>query len=265
MWMPTTTRFTPTPRDLAILSSVRVHRRLTAAQVRRLFFRGVDGSLAAPQTVHARLRRLIQLGYLDVLVVDGGRGAGPYAYGITVRGLRVVGAPARPRGNPGPVLHDLQVAELRVNMQLGLEAHGGALVEWVGEGDLRSLLRGSGAPRPDGLCHWRLGRQHGVVLFELDLGTEPFAILVLKIARYAHWFRSGAHRHLLPGPPLRPRVAFLTPVSRARRLVAALRFLKSPEGAGVFVAPINDAVRDPLGRRWWRRDDLGRLEGILDA
>ncbi|MCC6266692.1 MAG: replication-relaxation family protein [Dehalococcoidia bacterium] len=263
--MPATTRFTPTPRDLAILSSVRVHRRLTATQVRRLFFRGVDGSLAAPQTVHARLRRLIQLGYLDVLVVDGGRGAGPYAYGITVRGLHTVGASARPRGNPGPVLHDLQLAELRVNMQLGLEAHGGELVEWVGEGDLRSLLRGSGAPRPDGLCHWRMGRQHGVVLFELDRGTEPFAALTQKLFRYRAWFRTGTHRELVTGLPLRPRVAVVAPKARARRLVAVLRSVRSQAGVGVFVAPLDDAVRDPLGRRWWRRDDLGRLEGILDA
>ncbi len=245
---------------MEILSAIRVHRRLTASQIRRLFFRAENGGFAAIQTVHARLRRLIELGYLDTVVVDGGRGAGPHAYGVTTRGLRELDAPPRRRGHPGPILHDLQLAELRVNLQLELESQGGELVEWVGEGDLRSLLHGSLAPRPDGLCHWRLKGRHGVILFELDTGTEPFTVLTAKLARYGRWLRSGSHRELVPGLGLRPRIAFVAPRGRAARLVRHLRSMRN--ATGVFVGVDAEVIARPLDRRWWS-GQTGQLGDLL--
>ena len=233
---------------------------MTAFQLRRLFF-GVSGDrLAAPQTVHARMRRLVDLRYVDIQVLDGGRGSGPYAYGLTARGLRVLGAPVRRRGHPGPIRHDVLVAELRVNLELGLRAAGGELREWVGEPDLRSLLHGVTAPRPDGLAHWRLGRREGVIAFEVDTGTEPFATLVAKLPRYAKWFRSGNHRELVPGLQLRPRLAFVAPRARASRLVRHLAVLASPPL--VFVGIDEEVIPEPLAPRWWRSDEQ-RLSVLL--
>lgn len=250
--MRPTTRFTPTPRDMAVLAAIRTHRRLTASQLSRLFFRGVDGRAVASQTVLARLRRLADLGYLDIVTLDRGRGSGPYAYGLTTRGLLSVGAPPRRRGHPGPIWHDLQVAELRVNLELGLKALGGSLVEWTGEGDLRGLLRAATAPRPDGLAHWQLAHHEGVVLLEYDTGSEPFAALTIKLQRYAAWMRSGRHRDLVPGLALRPRLAFVAPRARAARLVAHL--FAVPTLPTVFVGVADDVVRTPLAKRWWRAD-----------
>ncbi len=252
----------PTPRDLAIFAALRTHRRLLASQLRRLFFRGQDGYLATSQTVHGRLRRLIDLGYLDVVRLDRGRGSGPYAYGLTPRGLRSVGAPSRRRGHPGPLWHDITVAELRLNLELGLADAGGELVEWVGEQDLRSLLHGVQAPRPDGLAHWRLDGREGVVLFEVDAGTEGFALLTAKAQRYAAWLRSGRHRELVPGLQLRPRVAFIAPRARAARLVVTLSARRNQ--TIVFVGVDTEVVPKPLDHRWWR-NDARRLVGLLAA
>jgi Replication-relaxation len=250
----------PTPRDLAVFAAIRTHRRLTASQLRRLFFRGADGNPVAIQTVHARLRRLTGLGYLDTVTVDRGRGSGPYAYGLTPRGLHMTGAPPRRRGHPGPLWHDLQVAEFRVNLELGLEERDGRLVEWVGEGDLRSLLRGSNAPRPDGLAHWQLDGREGAILIEHDSGTEPFATLTAKLNRYATWLRDGSHRRLLPGLGLRPQLAFVAPRTRAARLVSTVR--SRPTATTVFVGIDNEVVPNPLACRWWR-DDARKLQSLL--
>lgn len=252
------THSAPTPRDLAVMNALRVHRRMTAEQLRRLLFRRSDGECVAPQTVHGRLRRLIDLGYLDAVKVDRGRGSGPNAYGLVSRGRAVIGAPARRSRPPGPIWHDLQVAELRVCLENDLSANAGELVEWVGEGDLRGILRGSSAPRPDGLCHWRLDAFEGVVLFEVDTGSEPFAALPAKLRAYERWFRSGAHREVVPGLPLRPRVAVIAPHRRAARLVNQVRSVRSL-AMTVLVGVDSDVLSHPLTARWWRSDirDIG--------
>ncbi|MFN0146551.1 MAG: replication-relaxation family protein [Dehalococcoidia bacterium] len=250
----------PTPRDFAIFAALRTHRRLLASQVRRLFFRDRADRLATPQTVHGRLGRLVSLGYLDVVRLDRGRGSGPYAYGLSARGSRIIGAPSRRRGHPGPLWHDIAVAELRVNLDLALCDAGGELVEWLGEGDLRSLLHGVQAPRPDGLAHWRLDGREGAILFEIDAGTEGFALLTAKVHRYAGWFRSGRHRELVPGLRLRPRVAFVAPRARAARLAAVLRALRT--ATTVFVGVDTEVLAEPLTQRWWR-NDVQQLESLL--
>lgn len=254
--MTSLTHSAPTPRDLEVMNALRVHRRMTADQLRRLLFRRSDGECVAPQTVHGRLRRLIDLGYLDAMKVDRGRGSGPNAYGLTPRGRTVIGAPARRAGPQGPVWHDLQVAELRIRLANDLSAAGGELIEWVGEGELRGILRGSNAPRPDALCHWRLDGSEGVVLFEMDTGSEPFAALPAKLRAYERWFRSGAHREPVPCLPLRPRVAVVAPHRRAARLVNQARSAKA-SAMTVLVGADSDVLRSPLVGPWWQSDAGG--------
>jgi Replication-relaxation len=163
--------------------------------------------------------------------------------------------------HPGPIRHDLQVAEFRVNLELGLEERDGRLVEWVGEGDLRSLLRGSNAPRPDGLAHWQLDGREGAILIEYDSGTEPFAALTAKLNRYTTWLREGSHRGLLPGLGLRPQLAFVAPRTRAARLVAHFAFHAPPTTTSVGID--DEVVDHPLSRRWWRSHtrNLGSIVG----
>src|SRR5712692_10091042 len=83
-------RFLPTPRDRLILEAVRTHSRLTREQIRRLFFRRPDAALASPQSVNARLLKLVVLGYLEPVVVNAGHGSGPYAYGLGQGGRRLL-------------------------------------------------------------------------------------------------------------------------------------------------------------------------------
>ena len=39
--------------------------------------------------------------------------------------------------------------------------------------------------------HWRLRTHEGIVVFEVDAGTEAFPILTAKLNRYSSWFDSG--------------------------------------------------------------------------
>ncbi len=250
-------RFLPTPRDRLILEAIRTHTRLTGEQIRRLFFRDETGRLASPQAVSARLRRLQALGLVEPVVVDAGRGAGPYAHGLGPSGGALLGskAPAR-RGPPGPVWHHLEVAQFRVNFQEEIERRGGALLEWTGEPLLRSLLKGrTGWPVPDAAVHWRLHGREGTFLLEWDRGSESLGVLTSKLRRYVRYWRARGHRELLPGLGLRPRLAIvLTSPDRAARLVRWLTAQRSVLVATVLVAAAESALRDPLGEHWWRSD-----------
>lgn len=245
--MPYPTRFAPTPRDLQILAALHSHRRMTASQIRRLFFRQDHEDFAAIQTVHARLRRLQDLGYIDSLVVDRGRGSGPLAYGLTPAGRAAIGAMPRRRGHPGPLQHDLQMAELRVNLELGLQACGGRLIEWVGEGELRSILKSDRGPKPDGMTHWELDGHRGFILWELDLGTEPFGQLAAKLPAYERWFRERGYRRLVEGMEVRPQLALIAPHGRCIRLAAALRPARP---LTALVGRFDEVLAAPLRPRW---------------
>src|SRR3990170_4300121 len=198
-------RFLPTPRDRLIFESVHTHGRLTADQIRRLLFRKPHGELPSRQAVNA------------------GHGAGPYAYGIAARGLAALGlaSAVRRRTSTRPVWHQLEIAEFRVRLQHALQAHGGALAEWLGGGSLRSLLVGRrGLPVSDALVHWSLPGLEGTFLLEWDRGSESLAILVAKLERYAGYWRSRGHRELVPGLGLRPRLAVVVMTGERRdRLV----------------------------------------------
>ena len=250
------TRFRPTPRDRDVFAAIRTHGRLTASQVRRLFFRRPDG-LASAQTVNVRLRTLVDLGYLEVIVVDRGRGAGPYAYGLTRRAMTFLGKAtvSRRRGGLGPVWHQLEISEFRVRLELALEAAGGSLVDWTGEPALRSLLKGQRDwPIPDALVHWRLPGREGAFFLEWDRDTESLATLVAKLPKYEALLRARGHRLLQPGLGLRPRLALVVSPSRRQRLV---RHLVGPASRGALttaVASAGDALGRPLEPVWWRSD-----------
>lgn len=231
---------------------------MTADQIRRLFFRR-DRGYSARQTVNNRLKKLVDLGYLETLVVNAGRGAGPYAYGLTQSGRTLLQrpAPAGRRGSPGPVWHELEVADFRIRLQEALEGAGGQLVEWLGEPILRSLLVGrKGGPVPDALVHWRLPESEGTFFFEWDRGTESLAVLAAKITRYASYWRSRGHKELVPGLGLRPRLSIvLKSAERSSRLIRWLRDRPAHAAASTTLVAVADAVlSDPLGTHWWRSD-----------
>lgn len=250
-------RFLPTPRDRLIIGAVRTHGRLTASNVRRLFFRDEFGTLASVQTVNGRLRRLVDAGYLSVLVIDLGRGSGPYAYGIGLAARALFGRSgfALRRGVAGPVWHDLEIAEFRVQLELALTDRGGALLEWVGEPALRSLLKGRTAwPVPDALVHWRLARQEGTFFLEWDRGSESVAVLVAKLGRYGAYTRERGHHVLLPGLGLRPRLAIVVNESRKARLITYLSGRRNAPPLTVAIGAQAVVVADPLSPAWWRSD-----------
>ena len=252
------TRFLPTPRDLALLQAVRTHTRLTANQVRRLFFRGAHDRLRAPQTVNARLRRLVADGYLEAVVVDRGHGSGPYAYGLGLRAHTLFpGTAGRRTSSAGPVLHQLEVAEFRVRLEEELRDARGELVEWTGEPALRALSHARRSwPVPDALVHWRLRGHEGTFLLEWDRGTETLALLTAKLGKYETYHRDRGYRRWLPGLGLRPRLAVVTTAPRALRLVRAVQHRRLGS-LTVAIAPAAAALGNPLSPTWWRSDVSG--------
>jgi hypothetical protein len=250
-------RFLPTPRDRAVLLAVRTLTRMSGGQIRRLFFRSITGRLASPQTVNARLRRLTDVGYLDVVIIDRGHGAGPYAYGLGPHGAALLDSAPFPRrrAGPGPVWHYLEIAELRVRLEEQLRVAGGTLVEWLGDSALRALLRGErGWPVPDAVVHWQLRGREGVFLLEWDRGTESLAVLVAKLRKYGSYARSRGHRQLLPGLGLRPRLAIVVGDQRHARLLRYLRESRFLPNLTIAVGAVSEVTRDPFGRSWWRSD-----------
>lgn len=260
----TTTRFLPTPRDRRVLEALYTHTRLTGAQIRRLFFARAFGNLAAPQTVNARLRKLVDGGFVEALVLDGGRGSGPNAYGLTPRGAGLLGATGgAARGRPGSAWHQVEVAEFRVRLEEELIVAGGQLLAWLGERELRAVGgKSRELPVPDGFCHWRLAGREGAFAVEWDRGTESLALLARKMARYELWWTRRRYRDLVPGLRLKPRLAVITTQPHARRLARHLAERRNPIGGTVAVAPRDHALSHPLGIVWWR-SDAQRLDALF--
>ena len=229
---------------------------MTGGQIRRLFFQRDDGGLATTQTVNTRLRRLVSHGYLDVVVVDKGRGSGPYAYGLGSLGSSLLGEKLpRRRGAPGSVWHALELAGFRVRLEEALREADGELVEWIGDTTLRSLLAGQrGWPVPDALVHWRLRGREGAFLVEWDRGTESLPLLTAKLSRYASYFRALGHRRLIPGLRLKPRLAVVVRRAREPRIVAFLQEARNLRGITVAVGNVDGLLQDPLAAIWWRSD-----------
>jgi hypothetical protein len=239
---------------------VRTHGRLTGDQLRRLFFHHSDGRLVTVQAVNARLRKLVEAGLVDVVVVNRGQGSGPYAYGLGPTGrslLQKLNAGQR-GGTLGPIFHQLEIAEFRVRLQEDLGSQRGQLVEWLGEPALRALLRGQrGWPVPDAVVYWRLAGREGSFFLEWDRGSESLAILTMKLTKYRDYWRALGHRRLLPGLGLKPRLAIVVASDERReRLEQWLR--RHPNlGATVVIGTNDDVLDDPLGSVWWRADQEG--------
>jgi hypothetical protein len=193
--------------------------------------------------------------------VDAGAGAGPYAYGLGPAGLDVLGLTTRSRvGRPGPVHHHLAVGDFRVALDQQLRERHGRIVEWIGEPQLRTMIRSKQAPFPDALVHWRLPGREGVFFLELDRGTEPLAVLTGKLARYAAFARRHGHRELVPGLGLRPRLVFIAGKSRAERLI---RFLRSQRlSTTILVGTEGVVTSNLLGPVWWR-SDVGEVGSLV--
>jgi len=197
--------------------------------------------------------------YLEPVVVSGGHGGGPYAYGLAFRSralLGGVGTTRRSRG-AGAIWHQLEIADFRIALQKEFESHNGELVEWLGESVLRGLLIGRrGTPVPDALIHWRLRGREGTLLLEWDRGSESLAVLTAKIRTYVDHWRVRAHRELIPGLGLKPRLAVvLDSRERASRLT---RWLTEKQAetlpATVLIGVAKSVLVDPLGDLWWRSD-----------
>jgi hypothetical protein len=167
-------------------------------------------------------------------------------------------------GGHESVWHSLEVAEFRIRLQSALELRGGELVEWIGEPALRSVLVGrSGWPIPDALVHWRLSGIEGAFLLEWDRGSETLATVVLKLRRYANYWRQRGHKELVPGLGLRTRLAIVLGSSERRdRLVRwLLEHRTAALDTTILVGQAEQIQADPLGPTWWRSDagNAGRL------
>ncbi len=226
-------------------------------QIRRLFFRKPEGALASLQAVSARLKKLVDSGFLATLAVEAGNGSGPLAYGLGPLGRTQLGeARSIPPAPVGPIWHYLEVAEFRIRFQEMLEAYGGRLGEWLGEQRLRSLLAGhKNRPVPDGLAHWRFPDREGTLLLEWDRGTESLAVLTRKIRSYQDFWQSRLYAQVLPGLGLRPRLALIVKSSeRANRIVHWLLGERDLHLGTILIGTAETVLEDPLGSPWWRSD-----------
>lgn len=227
-----------TPRDVAILNSVREHRFLTGRQIEQLHF---DGHASGPtggrvcRRVLARLTRDRLLRRLD-RKVGRSPGSDPYTYTLGPVGDRATSSPGQPRRlfkEPSQLFltHTLALADTRLALEQAHRAHQIRIVsieveprswrEFLGAGGARERVR------PD-LHLITTDNTNGgsgfedLWFLEVDRSTESVPVIVRKCRLYERFRRTGAEQHRNGGTF--PLVVFACPDSaRATRIDRAIR------------------------------------------
>jgi hypothetical protein len=242
-----------TERDYQVLTLLRSHRAMTAAQLARMVF-------PSPGRARGRLFELTAAGVLARFRRYRRPGSAPWIYTLGLLGAAVLAAQ---RGDPLPKPADIVARVLRLYHAPGLDhtlgvndffsrlaaagrvTPGCALSEWWPESTTAAAL--GGLLRPDGYGEWT---EHGDTLgffAEHDRGTETVGTLLGKIDKYAELAAAGVSRPVLVELPSAAREANLhTAIHRRHGLAAA---------PGALIATTHTdhpgAADNPAGPIWW--------------
>ena len=216
-------------RDFDILLALHTARYLTTQQIERLVWRASrGGTWGRTKACQQRLRRLVDYGLIRRIEQPVKRGERPlpYIYALDRKGADLLVAEMgiepseldwRPKAQEEnyPFLeHLLTTTDVHIALQLGCEASGVLLADWMDEKELKSahnvdyvtLTSPSGgqsraAVVPDG--YFKLCREEkcGLFFLEVDLKTVTIAPTVWerrgwmrRIRAYVEYFRSEAYR-----------------------------------------------------------------------
>jgi hypothetical protein len=187
------------PRDRAIIETVRSFRQLSARHIEQLFF--ADGSPASRSGRARRtLRRLVArqaLGRIQERSIGGwANGSQGYVY-VPPRSVANIRDP-----------HTLQIAELFVRLRTAERQGLCQLIEFEPEAKVDGH-----AFIPDAEVQLRVGGRRRHVFVEIDQGTESKARLAAKLAAYEAAYHSWTK-------PVFPRVVFYRRRQQAARPAA---------------------------------------------
>lgn len=205
------------PRDSAVVSTVRLFRQASASQLRRLHF--AEGSLASQGVKQRRsLHRLVKRGHLNRIdrpVGGWGGGSADFIY-----------LPAGSRTRiPDP--HTLDITELYVRL-----VESGTLLLFEPEPYCHRTI-GHLELKPDGFVDLRADGKRRHFWVELDRGTEYRQHLHQKMRRYVQ-----AYNHW--PEPTYPQVLFIVPDDLRKRLVESV--VKRQEHALFSVVEFEKAI-----------------------
>jgi hypothetical protein len=240
------------PRDLAVLQSVRQLRLATSRHLEQLHFVRDATPTSAARKCRRVLRRLHEIGLLRRLErTVGGLHAGSagFIYSVTAAGRRLLSEPGSRLRRAEPSLpfvgHTLAIADLYVEVHeltdgddydlLALETEPNCWRRWSGLGGEPQLLR------PDLYVALGIGADEVRHFVEVDLGTEHRPALVRKARAYQGYYESGVEQQR---DGIFPRVTWLVPdPQRVRLLEQAFTTDRSLSRELFLVATLDHGVR----------------------
>jgi Replication-relaxation len=235
-----------TPRDRAILVTLRRLRVATAVQLERLHFEGVGVRASRLALASLTQRRLVAR--LPRVVGGVRAGSAGYVYALDVAGWRLADPGRRPV-RPWPIgtaflAHSLSVTELYVRLVEQERAGGPILAEFAGEPACWRSFAGPGGGRvwlkPDALAALRLGGFEDRWFIEMDRATESLATIARKCETYRRYWQSGVEQ---ARTGVFPQVLWIVPDERRAGVVAEVCGRQPAEAWQLFaVATGSEAV-----------------------
>jgi hypothetical protein len=215
---------TVTPKELAILSTLRQVRLASAAQLERLHF-----TETFPRYRRQVLQSMTERGLVTRLdrVVGGRRsGSAGYLYGLGVAGQRLLlqgeGVRVRRPTTPGApfVSHALAVTELATRLREAERRGQVEVLDLQTEPDCWRRHPGPGGGsvvcKPDGYVRLGAGAFEDSYFMELDLATESPSTLDRKLDAYRRYWTSGIEQSRRG---VFPRVLWIVPDLRRHQVV----------------------------------------------
>lgn len=231
------------PRDLAILASLRTTRLASGNQLGRLHFPGGTATTRTRKTRAALLRLTTLKLVVRLRRRVGGVHAGSqgFVYGLSGLGQAVLDLDRPPKRHrrasetkPAFATHTLAVTELWVQLTERAAAGRGELIEFTSEPRCWRQFSGTSGQvvtlKPDGYVRLDVDDYEIRAFVELDLDTESLPTIARKLAVYLSYWHSGQeqHRH-----GVFPRVWWLVPTP-ARRDALVRAIARLPEDAQVL-------------------------------
>ena len=216
-------------RDLAVLTSLRRFRYMTAPQIEELHFFGHATRLTAARTCRRVLERMTRVGLLWRLErrIGGIRaGSASFVYALAPLGQRIIDPNGEARlryAEPSDEFleHTLAIAQLAVDLhRLSRTTDDVDLIAVDPEPDcwrrLTVGLEGVRILKPDLSVSLRVGEFDYHWFVEVDLSTHSAATVVRKCRLYHSYWQNGVEQDR---SGLFPRILFVTPSQRRASLI----------------------------------------------
>jgi len=261
--------YSPTPRDMAILTALDSYRYLDRSQLQTLFFEG-------PRSCQYRLRWLVDRGLVRTwhVVMRPGRvcrssiyllsrrGAGALAEWLDEEPMQYVRRAEHALERRFHLVHQLEANQFFVDLAAATRGLPGCgLYHWVGEHGVQTAYAEGDerGPIPDGWGRVLTPDREVLIHLEWDRGTEQPRRLRAKLAAYVGYFndRPGASAN---------QILFVAPTEqRERQILSLLRDHADSDRESCRFSTTTTAfisATGPLGAAWAGKGS--RRVGLLD-